>query len=453
VRAALFNWLFARHHGGTFIVRIDDTDVERSERQYEEDVLEGFRWMGLDWDEGVVVGGPHGTYRQSDRFDHYRQVAHDLVSSRKAYYDDRSPEELDALRAKASQEKRHPNTYIRRPERPATSGAIRFSVAPERAVAFHDLVRDDMSFQGETIDDFVILRSDGIPTYHLASTVDDVDYQITHVIRGEDLLSSTPKHILLTEAVGGEPAVYAHLPLLFGPDGKKLSKRHGDVSLRAYREGGYLPEAMINFMSLLGWSLDPDRTMFSVDEAIAAFDLSKVSKNPAIFDTDKLAWMNGEYIRLLPMTDFLGLVRPFVEDGLGGPLPEDDWSRFETIAPLVQERVKLLSEAADQVRFLFTEQLEYDQESWRKVMAKEGVADLLGDARRRLERIEKWDHESIEGVLREMLVERDIGAKQGLQPIRVAVTGSSISPPLFESMAILGRELTLRRLQQALARY
>jgi glutamyl-tRNA synthetase len=273
------------------------------------------------------------------------------------------------------------------------------------------------------------------------------------VIRGEDLLSSTPKHILLTEAVGGEPAVYAHLPLLFGPDGKKLSKRHGDVSLRAYREGGYLPEAMINFMSLLGWSLDPDRTMFSVDEAIAAFDLSKVSKNPAIFDTDKLAWMNGEYIRLLPMTDFLGLVRPFVEDGLGGPLPEDDWSRFETIAPLVQERVKLLSEAADQVRFLFTEQLEYDQESWRKVMAKEGVADLLGDARRRLERIEKWDHESIEGVLREMLVERDIGAKQGLQPIRVAVTGSSISPPLFESMAILGRELTLRRLQQALARY
>jgi glutamyl-tRNA synthetase len=310
-----------------------------------------------------------------------------------------------------------------------------------------------MSFQGETIDDFVILRSDGIPTYHLASTVDDVDYQITHVIRGEDLLSSTPKHILLTEAVGGEPAVYAHLPLLFGPDGKKLSKRHGDVSLRAYREGGYLPEAMINFMSLLGWSLDPDRTMFSVDEAIAAFDLSKVSKNPAIFDTDKLAWMNGEYIRLLPMTDFLGLVRPFVEDGLGGPLPEDDWSRFETIAPLVQERVKLLSEAADQVRFLFTEQLEYDQESWRKVMAKEGVADLLGDARRRLERIEKWDHESIEGVLREMLVERDIGAKQGLQPIRVAVTGSSISPPLFESMAILGRELTLRRLQQALARY
>jgi glutamyl-tRNA synthetase len=310
-----------------------------------------------------------------------------------------------------------------------------------------------MSFQGETIDDFVILRSDGIPTYHLASTVDDVDYQITHVIRGEDLLSSTPKHILLTEAVGGEPAVYAHLPLLFGPDGKKLSKRHGDVSLRAYREGGYLPEAMINFMSLLGWSLDPDRTMFSVDEAIAAFDLSKVSKNPAIFDTDKLAWMNGEYIRLLPMTDFLGLVRPFVEDGLGGPLPEDVWSRFETIAPLVQERVKLLSEAADQVRFLFTEQLEYDQESWRKVMAKEGVADLLGDARRRLERIEKWDHESIEGVLREMLVERDIGAKQGLQPIRVAVTGSSISPPLFESMAILGRELTLRRLQQALARY
>jgi glutamyl-tRNA synthetase len=310
-----------------------------------------------------------------------------------------------------------------------------------------------MLFQGETIDDFVILRSDGIPTYHLASTVDDFDYQITHVIRGEDLLSSTPKHILLNEALGGEPPVYAHLPLLFGPDGKKLSKRHGDVSLRAYREGGYLPQAMINFMSLLGWSLDPDRTLFTVEEAIAAFELSKVSKNPAIFDTDKLAWMNGEYIRRLPMADFLRLVRPFVEDGLGGRLPEHEWGRFETIAPLVQERVKLLSEATDQVRFLFIAELEYDQASWQKVMAKEGVAELLGDARRRLEAVEKWDRDSIEGVLRAMLDERGIGAKQGLQPIRVAVTGSSISPPLFESMAVLGQELTVRRLEQALARY
>jgi glutamyl-tRNA synthetase len=210
---------------------------------------------------------------------------------------------------------------------------------------------------------------------------------------------------------------------------------------------------MINFMSLLGWSLDPDRTLFTVEEAIAAFELSKVSKNPAIFDTDKLAWMNGEYIRRLPMADFLRLVRPFVEDGLGGRLPEHEWGRFETIAPLVQERVKLLSEATDQVRFLFIAELEYDQASWQKVMAKEGVAELLGDARRRLEAVEKWDRDSIEGVLRAMLDERGIGAKQGLQPIRVAVTGSSISPPLFESMAVLGQELTVRRLEQALARY
>lgn len=451
VRAALFNWLFARHHRGTFIVRIDDTDRERSQPDYERDILEGLRWMGLDWDEGVEVGGPYGTYRQSDRFRHYREVAHHLVDEGHAYFDHRSGDELEALRQRAQAEKRHPNFYIRRPQRPASDGAIRFSVPAGDAVEFGDVIRESMRFEAETIDDFVILRSDGLPTYHLASTVDDVEYRITHVIRGEDLLPSTPKHILLTRALGASPPIYAHLPLLFGPDGKKLSKRHGDTSLRAYREGGYLPEAMVNFMSLLGWSLEGDRTIFTREEAVAAFDLVRVSKNPAIFDLEKLAWLNGEYIRALPAPAFADQVRPYLEQGLGRSLDPAEWEAFVAVAPLVQERIKLLTEVADQVEFLFVDQLTYDPGSWAKVM-KDSAGQVLEEARKRLDSVDDWSKQTLEETLRAMLDGLGLNARQGLQPLRVALTGSAVSPPLFESMAVLGRDRTLSRLEGALAR-
>ncbi len=448
-RSALFNWLFARHHGGTFIVRIDDTDVERSEAAFEDDIKSGLAWLGLDWDEGVDVGGPHGSYRQSDRFERYRSLALDLVASGLAYYDDRSPEELEEMRRRAQAEKKHPNVYIRRPDEPYSSGVIRLSVPQDAPVEFHDLVRDDMRFEAETVDDFVILRSDGTPTYHLASTVDDVDYGITHVVRGEDLLSSTPKHILLTRALGGEPPTYAHLPLLFGPDGKKLSKRHGDTSVKAYREGGYLAEAMVNFLCLLGWSLDSETTIFTASEAVAAFDLDKVSKNPAVFDIDKLQWMNGEYVRAMDADSFLVAARAQLDSTR--PLTDEDWMRFQELAPLVQERTKLLTEIPDQAAFLFDDP-EYDEESWAKVMEKEGVGEILVDAASRLEALPLFDAASIDATLRTMLEEREIGARKGLQPLRVALTGSSVSPPLFESMAALGRDATLRRVRTAAAR-
>lgn len=451
IRAALFNWLFARHQGGTFIVRIDDTDVARSLPEYERDILDGFRWLGLDWDEGVEVGGPHGSYRQSDRFDRYQTVAHDLVSKGLAYFDDRTQEQLEALRVRAQAEKRHPNFYIRRPAEAATAGAIRFSVPQEAAVEFDDHVREAMRFEPETIDDFVILRTDGIPTYHLASTVDDVDYDISHVIRGEDLLPSAPKHILLTRALGAKPPAYAHLPLILGFDGKPLSKRHGDTSLAAYRHGGYLPEAMINFMSLLGWSLDSDRTIFSREEAVAAFDLARVSKNPATFDLDKLAWINGEYIRALAAPEFIERARPYLTTGLGRDLDESEWARFAAIAPLVQERVKLLTEAPGQVSWLFSDDLDYDQASWTKVMG-DGSAEVLEEAVRRLQGVTEWEAGAIEVALRAMLDELGINARKGLQPLRVAVTGSAVSPPLFESMAVLGQDRTLERLQKAIDR-
>src|SRR5690606_25141861 len=256
------------------------------------------------------------------------------------YYDDRDSDELEALRVRAQKEGKHPGHYIRRPEQERSEGSIRFEIGPD-AIEFEDLVRGDMRFEADSVDDFVILRRDGTPTYHLASTVDDVDYEITHVARGEDLLSSTPKHILLTEAMGGEPATYAHLPLLFGSDGKKLSKRHGATAVTEFREAGYLPEAMVNYLALLGWSPGADLTMFPIDLAIERFDLADVQKNPAIFDLDKLDWLNGEYVRAMDVSAFASAARPWVEDELG-PLTDEQWAAFEELAPLVQERTKLM---------------------------------------------------------------------------------------------------------------
>ena len=448
-RAALFNWLYASHHGGTFILRIDDTDRERSTTAFEEDILDSLRWLGLEWGEGVGVGGPHGEYRQSSRYDRYQQAAADLVDAGAAYYDNRLPDELEALRRRAEEERLHPGHYVRRPENPGTEGAIRLSVPQDRPVVFEDLVRGEISFEARDIDDFVILRSDGTPTYHLASTVDDVDYDITHVARGEDLLPSTPKHILLTRALGAEVPEYAHLPLLFGTDGKKLSKRHGAISLSTYRDDGYLADAVFNYLSLLGWSIDGDRTVFTRDEAIAAFDLIGVSRNPAVFDPDKLAWMNGEYIRALDPGEFRTLARPHVEAAVGRRLDEEESARFDAVADLVQERTRLLPEAGQQVVFLFEDFDEYDRAAWDKVMAKDGVPGILKTASEYLASLDTWSAAAIEAVLRAMLEEMGLGAAKGLQPLRVAVTGSSVSPPLFESMAALGKEKTLERLARA----
>ena len=459
VRAALFNWLYARRRGGVFIVRIDDTDQARSDDRYIDDVIEGFRWLGLDWDEGVEVGGPHGAYRQSGRFGRYREAAESLVEGGRAYYDFRPAEELDELRRRAQSERKPPGYYIRRPPsggpgpeearrraEAGESGVIRFST-PGRAVEFTDLVRGKVRFEPDVIDDFVMLRSDGTPTYHLASTVDDIDYQITHVARGEDLLSSTPKHILLTEALGGERPVYAHLPLLFGPDGRKLSKRHGDTSLRAYREGGYLAPAVFNYMSLLGWSLDPDNEIFGREEAVAAFDLSDVQKSPAVFDAEKLSWMNGVYMRAMPSGEFLDTAVECAEQDLGRALDEDERRRLAGLAPLVQERVKLTTEIGPAARFLFTG-VSYEEKAWRKVM-KGDAERALAAAREALAALDDWTTSGIEQALRAMLAAESLTARKGLQPIRVAVTGSNVSPPLFESLAALPRDAALDRIAAA----
>jgi len=353
------------------------------------------------------------------------------------------------LRRRAQSEEKHPGHYIRRPEVETDSGVIRLSIPQDTPVEFSDIIRGDLSFAPADIDDFVILRSNRTPTYHLASTVDDSDYGITHVARGEDLLPSTPKHILITRALRASSPTYAHLPLLFGTDGKKLSKRHGATALSEYREAGYLPDAMFNYLAILGWSPDGETTIFRRDEAVEKFDLVDVSKNPAAFDPDKLNWMNGEYIRAMEPSEFASLVRPHVETRLGRPLGGMDWQTFEEIAPLVQERTKLLPEAGEQVVFLFEDFDTYDAVSWEKVMTKDGVADVLDTGAAAIRGLESWDAAAIETALRQVPESLGIGAGKAFQPLRVAVTGSSVSPPLFESIAALGRERSLERIERA----
>jgi len=457
-RTALYNYLFARHNGGVFVLRSDDTDKARSTEEFQADILEHLEWLGFEWDEGIVVGGPHGTYRQSDRYDRYREVAHGFVREGSAYYSLVTSDQLNEFKAQAREAGTSP-AYDGSLEPPyeeiakrladGETAVIRFRVPRPGETTFTDVVRGDMRFDHAQVDDFVILRSDGTPTYHLASTVDDVDYEITHVIRGEDLLSSTPKHILLTRAMGAEPAIYAHLSLLFGPDGKKLSKRHGDTAMAAYREAGYLPQAMNNYLALLGWNVGDDETVVPLDEMIERFDLSSVSKNPAVFDHKKLEWMNGVYIREMPDDEFAALTLPIVEDAVGRTLSDDEREQFAMLVPLVKERTKLLPEVGEQARFLFVEITEYDEKSWDKVMATDEGPVALDGAIAVLTDLDPWTTESIEAALRSMLEANGLSARKGLQPIRVAISGSTVSPPLFESLDILGKDETLLRLHKA----
>ena len=459
-RTALYNWMYARRHGGTLVFRIDDTDAERSSEEYYEDIVAGLRWLGIDWDEGVEAGGPSAPYRQSERIERYREAAAELVASGAAYHDFATAEQMDAFRQEAQAAGTSPaydgRFRLSEEETAARLAAgeiapVRFAVPRPGEMVFTDAVRGELRFDHEDVDDFVILRSDGSPTYHLASTVDDVDFGMTHIIRGEDLLPSTPKHILLTRALGAEPAVYAHMSLLTGDDGRKLSKRHGATALKAFREQGILPEAMVNFLAILGWSPGEDEEVLPLETLVERFDIYDTSSNPAVFDLTKLEWMNGIYIRELPESEFVARTLPLVEAHLGRSLDPAEQAAYLSLAPLVQERARVLSEVPPQVAFLFVA-VEWDEASWEKVMTAPEARAAVDGARGRLAALDEWTTPAIESALRGMLEEMGLSARKGLQPIRVAVTGSVVSPPLFESLEALGRDETISRLQAAFER-
>jgi glutamyl-tRNA synthetase len=447
-RTALYNWLFARHHGGAFVLRIEDTDRERSTDASVEGIQEVLRWLGVDWDEGPAVGGPFGPYRQTERLDLYRQAVDDLAATDAAYRCYCTPEELEERR-KQARARGEPPGYdgrcrsLTEEQRKAYEAegrpfAWRFHTG-DQDVVVDDLVRGAARFPASDIRDFVILRSDATPTYLLAAAVDDWKMEISHVLRGEDLFSSTPRQMLLLQALGVDRLPeYAHLPLLLGPDRQPLSKRHGSVSVEWFRDHGYLPEAMVNYLALLGWSYDDHTTFFSRDDLVKHFDLSRVSRNPAAFDPEKLEWMNGHYIREADPEEFAARLGEML-NRLGMKAEADV---VRDAAPLVQERSRTVEEAATLIRFLFEER----EPDAKAAKALEGQQEYLHEVAVRLSGLEEWSVESIEAALRELREERGLSSRRAFQPIRAAVTGTLVSPPLFESIALLGRERTLGRL-------
>ena len=452
VRSALFSWLWARRHGGVFILRVEDTDTSRVTEEAFRGVLDDLSWLGLDWDEGPEVGGSHGPYRQSERADVYADAVATLLANQDAYRCYCTAEELERRREEALARGEAPGYDGRcRDLSDAQRGAfedegrpsvVRFRM-PEREWVVKDLVKGEVRFAPGQLRDFVLQRADGSPLFLLAVAVDDMLMEVTHVVRGDDLLASAPRNAAVIAALRGTPPVYAHLPQVLGPDGKPLSKRHGSTSVQAFREQGYLPEAMVNYLALLGWSKDDHTTFLTRDEMVEAFDLSRVSSNPAIFDTEKLTWMNNHYIQQLDDDDLAARCVHFLtEAGMGvepGPL--------KRAMPLVRERMKTLTEVVDLLGFLFTDDIEPNEKA--RGLLDKAPEGYLTDAAAALAGVPGWSADEIGAALDTLAEQHGLNRTKGWQPVRAAVTGSNVSPPLPESLEILGRERTLERLKAA----
>ncbi|MDP6102079.1 MAG: glutamate--tRNA ligase [Dehalococcoidia bacterium] len=461
IRTALFNWLFARHMGGTFIVRIEDTDVARRVDGALDAILDALKWLGLDWDEGPEVGGKYGPYVQSQRLDLYQEAADSLLSNGYAYHCYCSPQRLQEMR-QCQTDRKQPPGYDRlcreiseekrvSRETQEVSRVVRFKMPLEGETTFNDLIRGDITFAHQAMDDFVILKSDGYPTYHLANVVDDTRMQISHVIRADEWVSSTPKHVLLYNALEYQTPIFAHLPIILGPDRSKLGKRHGAVSVLHYRDEGFLPEAVLNFLALLGWSLDDHTEIISQADLITHFSTERIGKAGAIFDLEKLTWMNGMYIRQMSNNALAQRAVKLLEETLPSEVQRPISEEYVgTIMPLVQERLKTLSEVTQLMDFFFLEDMEYSADLLiQSGMDSDGTGNALEAALQCVTDLETWSAEHLEGGLRPLAAERGVKTGQLFGTIRVAVTGRKVAPPLFETMEVLGRDRCLTRLNAA----
>lgn len=465
VRSALFAWLFARHHGGTFILRIEDTDRERLVPGSVESIQEDLRWLGLHWDEGPSVGGPYGPYVQSERLHLYAQYAQRLLSEGGAYKCFCSRERLEQMRADQIARKQPPGydrrcrdllaDEVRRLEAEGRPFVIRIKMPTSGVTTFTDLVYGEVSFDNEVLDDFVAVKSDGFPTYNFANVVDDHLMRISHVLRADEFISSTPRHIQVYKHLKFPLPQFAHLPMILGPDRSKLGKRHGATSVKAYREQGYLPEAMVNFLALLGWSAGENREIYSVDELIAKFSLEGVNKNPAVFDIQKLEWMNGEYIRSLTPEELAERVIPFLRGAglVGDHLSGQQRQYVARVMALEQERMKKLSDAPELVDFFFRDPVRYDPKAVNKWLVGSGTGDLLCAVADALESLTEWSAVAIEAAVRG--VGESLGRPGGkvIHPVRSAVTGRTVGPGLFETMEVLGQKRCVERLRDAASRF
>jgi glutamyl-tRNA synthetase len=446
-RTAIFNLLHARRYGGTMLLRIEDTDVERSKQHHAEQIVSSLKWLGVEWDEGPVY--------QSDRLDRYRERAEELIASGKAYRCYCTVEELEADRAaaeKSGKPYRYSGICRRRaeagdPQLPDEPHVIRFKVSPG-PIEFHDLIRGDVRFEAELLDDFVLLRSDTYPTYHLSVVVDDIDMEITHVARGDDHLSNTPKHILLFRAFGAAVPTFAHLPLILGSDRKRLSKRTGATSAEEYRDLGIVPQALFNFLMLLGWAPGHDRELITAQEAALVFDLSQVNKAPAVFDPEKLLWMNGQYLAHMTADEIYPHLVPFLPD----PPPPLDAIRY--VIDLNKVRGRTLKEVATLLEpFLVPdESIEYEPEAVKKHVKGDDLADRMTALHNALAEVEPFDITTTEAALRGVAETRGLSAGKLIHPMRLALTGRGASPPIFDVAVALGRDRTLRRLKRLIER-
>ena len=459
IRTALFDWAYARHTGGTFLFRIEDTDTTRVTDEYIQAAIDTLKWLGLNWDEGPEVGGDNGPYLQSQRLGIYAEWAQKFLDQKDAYHCYCSAEELEAVREAQRAANVAPgyNGHCRDLTADQIAGykgegrlpVVRMRM-PDGGTTFNDLIRGDVSFDHKFVPDFVLVRGDGSPLYTLAVAVDDVLMKVTHVLRGEDLLSSTPRQIRVYQAMGLAPEdypVFAHLPFVMGQDNAKLSKRNGEVSIAWYRDKGFLPEAICNYLALLGWSPGDDRENVTMKELTELFTVEKVHSSPARFDMKKLEAINGDKIRALTIDEFLDWSLPFLTKAGVITGSADEIALVKLALPLIQERIIMLSEVPAMLKFLFVKNFAVEADSVAKI-TDDASKQVLERSLKELEPLATWTHESIEAALRSSLIE-----EMGLKPriafgaVRIATTGSTISPPLFESMELLGKEASLARIR------
>lgn len=464
-RSALFNYLIARNQGGRFVLRIEDTDLERSSRESEKNIMDSLHWLGIDWDEGPDVGGEFGPYRQTERLDTYREYTEKLLAAGRAYYCYCSEEELEAER-KAFLEKGELPRYSgkcchlsaeerRQYEAAGRKPVVRFQVPRGQEVVVHDLVRGDVIFESDGIGDFVIVKSDGIPTYNYAVVIDDALMKISHVIRAEEHLSNTPRQILVYQALGFQVPAFAHISLILGEDRSKMSKRHGATSVVQYKEDGYLPEAVVNFLALLGWSPVGEEEIFNMDELIKQFSLERVAKNPAVFDMEKLRWLNGIYIRKADPEEIAALALPHLQKA--GLLPanigprEKEWLQLVVLA--LQEHFSTVGEIVDHMDILVGEEVTVENDEALSLLKESTFPAVAGAFRQRIKEVPELTPESIKVLLKGLTKELKLGGKQVYMPIRIALTGRMHGPELFYIIPILGRDLVLRRLDHTAKQY
>jgi glutamyl-tRNA synthetase len=460
-RTALFNWLFARNQGGAFILRVEDTDLERSTEESYRGIVAALRWLGLEWDEGPLTGGAWGPYFQSERRQVYREYAERLLSENKAYHCFCTPDELNAMREELKRQGKDP-MYTRKCRdldadvvasrlKEGTPHVVRFKAPLGGETTFEDVVRGSVTFPNPQIDDFVIMKSDGYPTYNFAVVVDDSLMRISHVIRGEDHLSNTPKQIMLYDALGSEVPRFAHVPLIMGADGTRLSKRHGATAVGQFTEDGYLPEALVNYLALLGWAYDDRTELFELDDLISKFSLDKVSSKAAVFDYDKLRWMNAEYMKRRPLEDKVHLVIPHLEKAglVDSPVSDEALAYVGRVVDALGDRLKVARQVGELAGFFFRDKVEFEPEAAEKFLKRHYVGPAFKLLEERLRDLDPFDQTTIEPVMKGLVSEMGLKTGDLFQPVRVALTGSRHSPGIYDVMVVLGKTRVLARLEDA----